>query len=152
MESSTRPAGAKPPQGEPRGGAPRAIIDELSPPSAQTASGRGEVVRFIGRRHIVAPVRCTDAVGVDTVEMDPMSVGFGDMDEHAGQKLERVEQGLVVQFMSCFGLVEEELGFRVIAKPGEVHRRAHPVAGELAAFAKASAGQDGAPPCRRDRR
>jgi len=49
-------------------------------------------------------------VGVDTVEMEPMSVGFGDMDEHAGQKIERVEQGLVVQFMSCFGLVDEELG------------------------------------------
>jgi hypothetical protein len=40
------------------------------------------------------------------------------------KKLEGVERGLVLDLRSSFGLVEEELGLRVIAKAGEVHRGA----------------------------
>jgi hypothetical protein len=62
-----------------------------------------------------------------------MLIGFGDVDEHAGQKLERVEGGLIVDRLSSFGLVEDELGLWMIAKPGEVQvrRRAHQIAGKL---------------------
>jgi hypothetical protein len=63
---------------------------------------------------------------------------------------ERVETDLRVDVVSGFGLVEDELGVRRVAKSREIHGRAHQVAGELAAFAEASAGQGGAPPCRRD--
>jgi len=61
--------------------------------------------------------------------MDQVLVGFGDVDEDAGQKLERVDEGFVV--LSGLGLVEEELGVAVIAKAGEVHRGPHQIAGQL---------------------
>jgi hypothetical protein len=48
-----------------------------------------------------------------------------------GEKLERADEGFIVEFMRSLGLVDEEPGIRVIAKPGEVHRRAHEVAGKL---------------------
>jgi hypothetical protein len=54
--------------------------------------------------------------------MDEVLVGLGDVDEDTGEKLERVDEGLVVDLLSCLGLVEEELGVPVISKTGEVHR------------------------------
>jgi len=63
--------------------------------------------------------------------MDQVLFGLGDVDEHASQKLEGVDEGLVIDLLSCFGLVEEELGVSVIAKAGEVHRGPHEVAREL---------------------
>jgi hypothetical protein len=42
-----------------------------------------------------------------------------------------VETGLTVDGVSGFGLVEDELGARMVAKSGELHGRAHQVAGEL---------------------
>jgi hypothetical protein len=53
------------------------------------------------------------------------------MDEDAGEKLERVDESLVVGLLSCFGLVEEELGVLVIANAREVHRGPHERAGQL---------------------
>ncbi len=38
---------------------------------------------------------------------------------------------LLVDIVSGFGLVEDELGVRMVAKPREVHGRAHQVAREL---------------------
>jgi hypothetical protein len=63
--------------------------------------------------------------------VDEVFIGFGDMDEHAGQKLEGVHEGLVIDWLSCLGLIEEELGVSVIAQAGEVHRGPHQIAGEL---------------------
>jgi hypothetical protein len=63
--------------------------------------------------------------------MDQVLVGLGDMDEDAGEKLERVDESLVVGLLSCFGLVEEELGVLVIANAREVHRGPHEIACEL---------------------
>jgi hypothetical protein len=65
------------------------------------------------------------------VETDEVFDGLGDVDEDAGQKLERVDEGLVVEVLSGLGLVEEELGFLVIAKAGDVDRGPHEIAGEL---------------------
>ncbi len=53
------------------------------------------------------------------------------MDKHAGQKLKRVSDGLIVELLRSLRLVEQELGVRVVAKAGEVHRRPDPIAGEL---------------------
>jgi hypothetical protein len=77
--------------------------------------------------------------------MDPVLVGLRDVNEHAGQKLEGVDDTVVVEVMSGLGLVEDELGVWMIAKPGEVHRRAHQIAGESPAFAEASARQGWSP-------
>ena len=63
--------------------------------------------------------------------MDPVLVGLRDVNEHAGQELEGVDDTVVVVVMSGLGLVEDELGVWMIAKPGEVHRRAHQIAGKL---------------------
>jgi len=52
-------------------------------------------------------------------------LGLGDVDEDTGEKLERVDERLVVDLLSCFGLIEEELGVPVISKTGEVHRGSH---------------------------
>jgi hypothetical protein len=38
--------------------------------------------------------------------MDQVLVGLGDVDEDPGEKLERVDEGLVVDLLSCFGLIE----------------------------------------------
>jgi hypothetical protein len=63
--------------------------------------------------------------------MDKVLAGLGDVDEDAGEKLERVDEGFIVEFMKSLGLVDEEPGIPVIAKPREVHRGPHQVAGEL---------------------
>jgi hypothetical protein len=54
------------------------------------------------------------------------------VDEEAGQELERIDDGLVVELGTGFGLVEKEAGILVIAKAGEIHRGPHDVSGELA--------------------
>jgi hypothetical protein len=53
------------------------------------------------------------------------------VDEDSGQKLERVDEGLIIDLLSCLGLAEEELGVPVITEAGEVHRRSHEIAGQL---------------------
>jgi hypothetical protein len=39
--------------------------------------------------------------------MDQVLFGLGDVDEDAGEKLERVDEGLIVDLLSCLGLIEE---------------------------------------------
>jgi hypothetical protein len=58
--------------------------------------------------------------------MDQVFVGLVDVDNHAGQKLKRVSDGLIVGLLRSLRLVEQELGVRLVAKAGEVHRRPHP--------------------------
>ena len=108
-------------------------VDELCPAFARSALG-SRVVGFTvptGRSGVVPAVGCANAVGVSPVEMDQVLVGLGDVDENAGQKLEGVDEGLVVDLLTGLGLVEQELGVPVIAKAGEVHRGPHEIAGEL---------------------
>ncbi len=62
--------------------------------------------------------------------MHEMRVGLGDVDEHAGEKFERVERLAVVDLLSGFGLINEEAGFSVKAKAGQVHGRSVQVASE----------------------
>jgi hypothetical protein len=49
----------------------------------------------------------TDAVGVSPVESDEVFVGLGDVDEHAGQELERIGELGTVERVSRFGLIDE---------------------------------------------
>lgn len=62
--------------------------------------------------------------------MDEMPVGLGDMDEHSSQELQWVEERLVIDLVPGFGLIDEKLRLWVKAKPGQVHRGAHEIAGE----------------------
>ena len=55
--------------------------------------------------------------------MHEMLVGLRDVDEHAGKKLKRVDRLAVADIMSGFGLINEEAGFGMIAKAGQVHWR-----------------------------
>ena len=68
-------------------------------------------------------MRCCGAASKDC---PPQNVN-----EHTGEELERVEIGIIVDVVSGFGLVEDELGVRMVAKSGEVHGRAHQIAGKL---------------------
>ena len=62
--------------------------------------------------------------------MDEMLSGLGDMDEQSSHELQGVEERLVIDLVAGFGLVEEKLGLWVKAKPGQVHRGTHEIAGE----------------------
>jgi len=106
-------------------------VDELGPSLAQSAPWRRGGGGGFGWRGGVGAVGGSNAIGVSAIEMDQVFVGRGNMDQHARQELEGVETGLTVDVVSGFGLVEDELGVRMVAKSGEVHGRAHQVAGEL---------------------
>ncbi len=71
-----------------------------------------------------------NAVGVGPIKMNQVLVGLGDVDEHAGEKFERVERLAVVDLLSGFGLINEEAGFGMKAKAGQVHGRSVQVASE----------------------
>ena len=77
--------------------------------------------------------------------MNQMLVGLWDVDEHSGEKLERVDRPAVIDIVAGFGLINEETRLRVITKSGEVDWRAVQVAGEAPAFAEASARQGWSP-------
>ena len=62
--------------------------------------------------------------------MNPMLVGLWDVDEHSGEKLERVDRLAVVDIVAGFGLINEETRWRMITKSGQVDWRAVQVAGE----------------------
>ena len=130
-------------------------VDELSPLLAQSGPGRRSVCGWLWWSLPLGAVGGANPIGVGAVEMDQVFVGLGDVNEHTGEessaygrlrrnqmlrgffegrptaKLERVETGLTVDVVSGFGLVEEELGVRMVAKSGEVHGRAHQIAGKL---------------------
>ena len=69
-------------------------------------------------------------VGVGPIEMNEMLVWLGDVDEHTGKKLQRVDGLVVVDLLSGFWLINEEAGFGMIAKAGQVHWRSVQVASE----------------------
>ncbi len=62
--------------------------------------------------------------------MNQMLVGLWDVDEHSGEKLERVDRLAVVDIVAGFGLINEETRLRMITKSGQVDWRAVQVAGE----------------------
>ena len=62
--------------------------------------------------------------------MNQMLVGLWDVDEHSGEKLERVDRLAVVAIVSGFGLINEEPRFRMITKSGQVDWRTVQVASE----------------------
>ncbi len=74
--------------------------------------------------------------------MNQMFVGLWDVDEHSGEKLERVDRLAVVDIVAGFGLINEETRLRMT---GQVDWRAVQVAGEAPAFAEASARQGWSP-------
>ncbi len=62
--------------------------------------------------------------------MDEMLVGLRDVDEHSGEKFERVDRLGVADIVSGLGLINKDAGFRMIAKSGQVHGGAVQVASE----------------------
>lgn len=85
-------------------------VDKLGPSFAQSASLRGNFLGAFGLVYggvVASDFLGTDAVGVSTVESDEMFVGLGDVDEHAGQELERIDELGIVDIVSRFGLIDE---------------------------------------------
>ena len=68
--------------------------------------------------------------------MNQMFLGLWNVYEHPRDKLEWVDRLAVVGIVSGFGLIDEEAGFRMITKSGQIHWRALQVASESTAFAK----------------
>ncbi len=62
--------------------------------------------------------------------MHEMLVGLGDVDEHAGEKLQRIDRLDVVDLLSGFGLINKEAGFRMITKSRQINWGALQVASE----------------------
>ena len=109
------------------------FVDELRPSFAHRAFRRARLAfSFSLVLHGVATMRHggARAVCIGPIEMDEMLVGFGDVDEHAGEKLQRIDRLAVVDLLSGFGLINEEAGFGMIAKAGQVHWRSVQVASE----------------------
>ena len=50
-----------------------------------------------------------DAVGVGAIEMDEVLVGLRDVDEHAREELEWVDQGIVVEVVPVSGFIQEQV-------------------------------------------
>ena len=93
-------------------------VNELSPSLAQSGSWRRSFIRLflVFRGVVVSELLRTNAIGVGSVESDEMFMGFGNVYEHTSKELERV-QGLVnVGVVAGFGLIDDELGFGMIAK------------------------------------
>lgn len=87
-------------------------VDELGPPFAQRTLGCHFIGFTVGPGPggVHRPVGRTNPVGVNTVEVDEMLAGLGDMDEDAGQKFEGVDEGIVVvDGLPALRLVEQEL-------------------------------------------
>jgi hypothetical protein len=74
--------------------------------AAGTATERDEPAR-IGQGGVVGGR--TNPVGIDAVEEDEVFFGLGDVEEDPGQELEGGDEGIVIEPLSGFGLVEEEL-------------------------------------------
>ena len=66
-------------------------VDELGPSFGQSAAGREMLARLIGC--VAEREGGADAVGVGAIEMDEVLVGLRDVDEHASEELEWVDQG-----------------------------------------------------------
>ncbi len=71
------------------------------------------------------------AVGVGAIEMDEMLVGLRDVDEHASEELEWVDQGIVVEVVPGCGFIHEQAGGRVESQAEEVDGSAHEITRQL---------------------
>jgi len=83
-------------------------VDKLGPPFAQRTAGC-RLVGFTvcpGPGGVIRPKDRTNPVGVNAVETDQVFLGLGDVDEDAGQELERVDEGFIVDFLASLGLVD----------------------------------------------
>ena len=90
-------------------------VDELGPSFVGGASRRSGLGFVVGPN--LVSVGASNAMGVGAIEMDQVLVGLWDVDEDAGQKLERVGQGVIVELESRLGLVDEQAGVRVESQP-----------------------------------
>jgi hypothetical protein len=63
--------------------------------------------------------------------MDEVLVGFRNVDEGSGQKLERVEQLLVQNVMSGLGFINNEIGLWMKSNSGQVHVSPHEITSEF---------------------
>ena len=111
------------------------FVDELRPSFSHRAFRRGRFFVPFALSLVllgVATMRHGGArtVGVGPIEMNEMLVWLGDVDEHTGKKLQRVDGLVVVDLLSGFWLINEEAGFGMIAKAGQVHWRSVQVASE----------------------
>ena len=111
------------------------FVDELRPSFSHRAFRRGRFFVPFALSLVllgVATMRHGGArtVGVGPIEMNEMLVWLGDVDEHTGKKLQRVDGLVVVDLLSGFWLINEEAGFGMIAKAGQVHGRSVQVASE----------------------
>ncbi len=71
---------------------------------------------------------------VDFIDSVDELVGFRNVDEGSGQKLERVEQLLVQNVMSGLGLINNEIGLWMKSKSGLVHGSPHEITRQLVHF------------------
>jgi len=106
-------------------------VDELGPALGEGAPGWRGVGCIVGRSAIPCPVGGANAIGVGAVEMDEVLVGFRNVDEGSGQKLERVEQFLVQNVMSGLGFIKNEIGLWMKSKSGQVHGSPHEITRQL---------------------
>lgn len=63
--------------------------------------------------------------------MNQMFLGLWNVYEHPRDKLEWVDRLAVVGVVSGFGLIDEEAGFRMITKSGQIHWRALQLCGVI---------------------
>jgi hypothetical protein len=68
-------------------------VDKLGPSFVDGALRRGRFGFVVGTN--LFSVVFSHAIGVCAVEMDQVLVGLGDVDEHAGEELERVGQSVI---------------------------------------------------------
>jgi len=104
-------------------------VNKLCPSFVASAAGREGLVRLSGC--VAVPEGGAHTVGVGAIEMDEMLVGLRDVDEHAGEELEWVNQGIVIEVVPGSGFIHEQAGGLVEAQAGKVDGSAHEIAGEL---------------------
>ena len=83
-------------------------VDELSPSSVEGPSRRWCIGLVLSR--LVSWVGSSDAIGIGAIEMNQVFVGLWDVDKDTREKLERVDEGFVVDGESVFGFVDDESG------------------------------------------
>ncbi len=94
-------------------------------------AGQGiDLVDFVDKLGPLFSQRAPRRRSIGATKMNQMLVGLWDVDEHSGEKLERVDRRAVVAIVACFGLINEEPRFRMITKSGQVDWHAVQVASE----------------------
>ena len=90
-------------------------VNEFCPSSVESASSRRRLGLVLSR--FVPLVGSPDAIGIGAIEMDEVLVWQWDVYEDPCQKLERVDEGFVVEGESIFGFVDDESGVWVEPEP-----------------------------------